>query len=120
MEKETVLEVEQEEKPKKSSKKEVQHGGMDVAVDKLIQDTSLNKYDVILLARRWAYELKAKEGETRSLQDLISVAIQDILGNRVSHKMVSELPQLVRQTKKAKPTTAILDAIPSKSDKDEE
>ncbi len=67
----------------------------------LVLDTPLNKYDMILLARRWAHELKSKEGETRSVHELINVAIQDILSGDVSHKMVKELPAL-RNLKKQK------------------
>ncbi len=73
----------------------------EVSLEKLILDTTFNKYDAVLLARRWAYELKAKEGETRTLQDLISVSIRDILGIQVDHKMVFDLPHL-KTIKRAK------------------
>ncbi len=66
----------------------------EATLEKLILDTAFNKYDAVLLARRWAYELKAKEGETRTLQDLISVSIKDILGTNMDHKMVFELPHI--------------------------
>ncbi len=81
----------------------------EVSLEKLILDTTLNKYDAVLLARRWAYELKAKEGETRTLQDLISVSIRDILGTHVDHKMVFDLPHL-KSMKKPKISAANMHA----------
>ncbi len=85
----------------KEKKAEIVIDQEEVSLEKLILDTTFNKYDAVLLARRWAYELKAKEGETRTLQDLISVAIRDILGIQVDHKMVFDLPHL-KTIKRAK------------------
>lgn len=97
----------------KSSKSKVQQVE-EVSLEKLILDTTFNKYDAVLLARRWAYELKAKEGETRTLQDLISVSIRDILGIQVDHKMVFGLPH-VKSMKKPKapanPHAAVLENL---------
>lgn len=76
-------------------------------LDKLILNTTFNKYDIILLARRWAYELKSKEGETRTLQELIAVSIQDILSSRVNHKMVRDLPHLTFKKQKSLAATVL-------------
>ncbi len=92
---ETLIKTESSETLKKASLKK----GEDVSA--LVLDTTLNKYDMVLLARRWAHELKSKEGETRSLHELISSAIQDILSGDISHKMVKDLPAL-RNLKKQK------------------
>lgn len=72
------------------------------ALEKLILNTPINKYDAILLARRWAYELRNKDHETRSIQELIPQAIKDILGARISQKMVRDLPVLRVFPKKGK------------------
>ena len=80
-------------------------------LDHLILNNNLNKYDTILLARRWAYELKSKDQESRSIQELIPQAITDILALRVNTKMVRDLPILRISVKKQKPTIAILDNI---------
>ena len=131
MEKEKVKDTEKEENEKESASAEKEKkSGSNMereaatavsasALEKLILDTSFNKYDIILLARRWAYELKNKEGESRTLQDLIAVAISDILSSRVSHKMVSDLPVLPKGGggKKSKAPANILEAIPSKGGK---
>lgn len=81
-------------------------------LEKLILDTSFNKYDVILLVRRWAYELKSKEGELRSLHELIAVAIRDILSSSVSHKMVRDLPHFSKGRKPKPTAVSLLDALP--------
>ena len=81
-------------------------------MEQMILNSVLNKYDAILLARRWAYELKSKDQEARSIQELIPQAIKDVLGDRVSHKMISELPVLkpVAKTKKAA-ASSLLDGV---------
>lgn len=73
----------------------------DETLEQLILDTAFNKYDAVLLARRWAYELKDKEGETRPLQDLIAVSIRDILGKKVDHQVVRDLPVLKKKSAKS-------------------
>lgn len=89
MEKEESKHTETESKKSKNGKlKDID----DSTLEELILDTPFNKYDAILLARRWAYELKAKDGEIRSLQELIAVATRDILGIRVDFDMVRGLP----------------------------
>jgi DNA-directed RNA polymerase subunit K/omega len=97
MEKETAVKGKVSES---ISSKEIERDHLDGTLDKLMLDTTLNKYDIVVLARRWAYELRSKDGETRSLQELIAVAIQDILASRVSHKMVRDLPFLNFKNKK--------------------
>ncbi|OGR83550.1 MAG: hypothetical protein A2902_04150 [Elusimicrobia bacterium RIFCSPLOWO2_01_FULL_64_13] len=77
------------------------------ALDKLVMDTTLNRYDAILLARRWAYELKSKESDGRSIQELIPQAVFDILSARISQKSVRDLPVL-KTVKKGKLTAAAL------------
>ncbi len=91
------------------------------ALDKMILDSGVNKYDLIILARRWAYELKAKEGEHRAIQSLIPEAIRDVLTGKVDPKTIKELPQLKSLVKKLKgPTVEILENIGKNSDKDSE
>lgn len=82
-------------------------------LDKMILDAGVNKYDLIIMARRWAYELKNKEGETRSIQALIPESIRDILTAKVNPKTIWDLPHLKSLAKKLKapPTIAILDNI---------
>lgn len=63
-------------------------------LEKMIVDSSLNKYDVISLARRWAYELKLKSEQHQLIQELIAQAIKDILSGRITPKMIQELPPL--------------------------
>lgn len=75
-------------------------------LEKLILDCVSNKYDTILLARRWAYELKGRDHETRTIQELIPQAISDILKFKVSHKSVRDLPELRLGSKKQKGSPA--------------
>ena len=91
-------------------------------LDKMILDSNLNKYDLIILARRWAYELKKKEGETRSAHNLVPDSVKDILTAKVNPKTIKDLPELRFLAKKLKvPTTAIFDNIGKGShDKDSE
>lgn len=91
-------------------------------LNKLVLGSPLNRYDLILLSRRWAYELKSKDGETRSLQELIQVAIRDIVTNSVNHKMVRELPPFRGYKKQKNAHEDMLKAlhqIPSESSKKE-
>ena len=81
-------------------------------LDKLILDAGVNKYDLIILARRWAYELKTREGEVRSVQELIPDSVRDILTAKVNSKTIRDLPQLRFLAKKLKgPAAAIFDNI---------
>ena len=103
-----------EDKKKEKASKEQEDAGMtpEQTMEKMILDAKGNKYDLIVLARRWAYELKARENETRAIQEIIPDAMHDILTAKVSAKTVRDLPELKLFTKKAKaPTTAILDNI---------
>ena len=65
-------------------------------------DTSSNKYDLVLLARRWAYEIKGKEGEIRSWQQVLLAAIGDILEEKVTAETILALPPIVISYKKAR------------------
>lgn len=81
-------------------------------LDKMILDADINKYDLVILARRWAYELKKKEGETRSAHNLVPDSVRDILMAKVNPKTIMAMPQLRFLAKKLKvPTTAIFDNI---------
>ena len=101
-EEEQEVETTQEE-AKETKKGKKSQEATEPQMEQLILNSNANKYDMILLARRWAYELKSKDQEGRSIQELIPQAVKDVLGERVSHKMISELPVLkpVVKTKKA-------------------
>ncbi len=73
----------------------------DNVVEGLILDTKMNKYDVVLLARRWAYELQAKDSSIHSVQDVITQSLGDILSGKVGAKSIRNLPP-IRQAKKSK------------------
>ena len=87
-------------------------------LEKLILDSGYNKYDTILLARRWAYELKSREGENRSIQELIPQAVRDILTTKVSRKSVRELPsiKLLRKQRATNPLENIGKSLSAPSD----
>ncbi|OGR53490.1 MAG: hypothetical protein A3I11_09015 [Elusimicrobia bacterium RIFCSPLOWO2_02_FULL_39_32] len=90
------------------------------SLSKLVVDSPFNRYDLVLLSRRWAYELKSKDGETRSLQELLQVAIRDIVTSSVNHKMVRELPPFRGFKKQKNAQEELLKAlhqIPSESSK---
>ena len=113
MEKEERKEKEMEQDDVKDvpKKKPLEDDGRE-GLDKLILDAAVNKYDLIILARRWAYELKAKEGETRSLQELIPDSIRDILTAKINPNTIRELPQLKLLAKKLKwPNAGLLENI---------
>ena len=111
MEKEEEKKEHQEEEPAAVPRRVTEARTQD-AMDRMILDSGVNKYDLIILARRWAYELKNKEGETRAVQDLIPDSIRDILTAKVNPKTIRELPQLRFLAKKLKGhSTAILDNI---------
>ena len=82
---------------------------MEKSLEELTLNSPINKYDMILLARRWAYELRSKEGETHSLQELIALAVRDVVTSNVSHKMIRELPVVInKNSKKPKDHTAMV------------
>ncbi len=70
-------------------------------VEKLMLNTNMNKYDAILLIRRWIYELKAKDQNGRPFPEIMAEAIDDILTEKVKKKTVRDLPPLtvVRKAK---------------------
>lgn len=70
-------------------------------VEKMILDTTMNKYDIVFLARRWAYELQSKDASAPPVQDLITRALEDVLSGRVNRKMIQDLPP-IRLVKKQK------------------
>lgn len=118
MEKEEAVKTGGEESAQTAvvSKKEMENQQLEEALDKLILNTTFNKYDIIVLARRWAYELKSKEGEMRSIQELIAASIRDILSSRISHKMVRDLPHLVLGKKQKNISAAVLESLQSVSE----
>ena len=84
-------------------------------LEKLILDTTLNKYDVILMARRWACELQSKEGGPRSIQETIARSLEDILTGKVSCEEIQELPP-VRTIRRAKgPLNVATESLPKGS-----
>ena len=90
-------------------------------LDKMILDADINKYALVILARRWAYELMKKEGETRSAHNLVPDSVKDILTAKVNPKTIKDMPQLRFLAKKLKgPTTAIFDNIGKASHKESE
>ena len=117
MDKEESVKTKEEKSAEElEASKEIANQQLDGTLEKLMLNTTFNKYDIIVLARRWAYELKAKEGETRTLQELIAVAIQDILSSRVSHKMVWDLPHLIPGRKQKTISAAVLESLSKKVD----
>ena len=87
-----------EKKHAKQAKEELEN----VAPEKLILDTLMNKYDVVLLARRWAYELQSKDTtHSLSVQEVISQALHDILSGKIDSKTVMDLPPLRTLRKKS-------------------
>lgn len=77
-------------------------------LEQLILDTIMNKYDVVLLATRWAHELHIQEPGSRSVQELIAQGISDILSGKVDPKKVKELPPLsLLKKQKSSPKTIL-------------
>ncbi len=96
----------------------------DEVLDRLILDSTMNKYDSILLARRWAYELKGQEAyRALSIQELIPQAVKDILTGKISPKTVMALPNLKLTLKKQQQKSSaaqVLGNIPTGDDSDDD
>lgn len=105
--------TEKESKSKKTSseKEKESHAPQEEILEKMILNSQLNKYDVIQLTRRWAYELKSKDDQARSVQELITQSLKDILSNRVTCKMVQNLLPLVLTKKHKNLPAPVLDNI---------
>ena len=112
MEKNVIEKADQVVAEESSKGSKLKKAAVSVSWEKLILDTQMNKYDVILLARRWAFELKTKEGETRTMQELIGVADQEILDEKVTAKTILALNHLNTKKLKSLPTASIFDMIP--------
>lgn len=83
--------------------------------DQLILDTTMNKYEVVLLASRWAHELHLQDPGSRSVQELIEQGISDILSGKVDPKKVKSLPPLtILKKQKPFPKTILENAEKSK------
>lgn len=80
-------------------------------LEQLILDTTMNKYDVILLATRWAHELHLQEPGSRSVQELIAQGISDILSGKVDPKKVRSLPPLALLKKQKSSPKTILENV---------
>lgn len=90
-------------KAEKSSKTELQP-----KLEQLILDTPMNKYEAVLLAARWAYELNQQDPGLRSVGELIAEGISDILSGKVDSKKVKSLPPLsVLKKQKFSPKTIL-------------
>lgn len=80
----------------------------DENLDKMVLDSDMNKYDLILLARRWAYELKSQSEQSLSIQELINRSLDDILSGRVTHKTIQSLPPIsIVKKQKSHPLTIL-------------
>lgn len=80
-------------------------------VEKMVLDNDMNRYDLILLARRWAYELKAQSEEPLSIQELINRSLDDIFSGRVTSKTIQALPPVPTVKKQKSSQLAILENI---------
>lgn len=104
-EKETATEkTETKEQPEMTVSMQELHDNL----EKMILDTSMNKYEVVLFGRRWAHELQSKESAmgAKSVQDIIAHSLTDVLGEKVSAKTIRNLPP-IRLVKKPKTGLAL-------------
>ena len=79
-------------------------------INRAILSNDMNRYDLVCLARRWAYEL-VKENPNLSVQKLIETAVQDILSSKVSIKMIQELPKLAPKKVKSVPMSGTQESV---------
>jgi len=72
----------------------------DIGKEKLILDTTMNRYQLILLVLRWAKELeKSASGGKISLDELVNQALNDILSGKVKPEEIMKLSEGKKFTK---------------------
>ena len=79
-------------------------------LNRAILASTMNRYDLVCLVRRWAYELN-KENPALSVQKLIETAVNDVLSSKVSAKMIQELPKMMPKKIKPLSSGSVSDAV---------
>ena len=72
----------------------------DLPVSQLLLDCTKDKYRLVGLATRWAYEIKQRDQSAEPPQELINTAVKEILTGQVSMEEIEKLPPLVKVEKK--------------------
>lgn len=68
----------------------------DFPIDGLLLECNKDRYKLSYSAIRWAKEIKQKENLPESIPFLMSRALREILGGKVSIKEIEKLPFLAR------------------------
>ena len=84
----------------------------------LLLDCTKDKYLLVALATRWAYEIRQRDQSGEPIQVLIHKALREILIGEVKMEDIEKLPPMVKAEKKAAEpiTRAILEDMPSGKD----
>lgn len=84
----------------------------DAPLAQLILDCKADKYRMVSLATRWAIEVQKKD-EFNGLQpeELVSVALKEILNGTISMEEIEALPPAPKLVRRAEPAPAISEEL---------
>ena len=63
-------------------------------LEQLILDTPLNRYQLVTLAIRWAEEIRSRQNAPKYTNEVVEMALQEILSGKVSIDDIEKLPPL--------------------------
>ena len=96
---------------KKKKEEKAGHGGNpNTPLPQLLLDCTKDKYRLVTLATRWAQEVKQRDQVSGTAQELINMALKEILTGQVTPETIEKLPPIVKVDKK-------LVDIPAKAEK---
>ncbi|OGS23553.1 MAG: hypothetical protein A2297_03485 [Elusimicrobia bacterium RIFOXYB2_FULL_48_7] len=65
-------------------------------LEELMLNTKLERYKIIPLIARWAYEIKNKEEyKTLPFHDMLDIAMRDVYSGKVSLDEIAKLPPVI-------------------------
>lgn len=93
----------------------------DAALSQLLLDCTKDKYRLISLATRWAQEIKGRDQSTLPAQDLLDLALREIMLKKVTLEDIEKLPPPPKVEKKETeltlPTLTLKDLPPDPEEK---
>ena len=94
----------------------------DAPLSQLLLDCTKEKYRLIALATRWAQEIKVRDQSTLPPQELLDLALREIMMKKVTFDAIEKLPPPPKVEKKdvelTLPTLSLKDLNPEPADKE--
>ncbi len=83
----------------KTDEKDVKADKKSKSLKEMLLNCSKEKYRLVSLATRWAYEIKTRDQETLPVQELVNKALKEILTGQVAPETIEKLPPVQKEKK---------------------